>query len=135
MSWGGAPSYNYDPAYCLPFGNAGGIKVTGDEAYGETRISIIPMRHPDWVNDWTGFDTISAWLYLESEALQKVDYITGWNHVVIDFEELLVFESQGRKFDGRGELSNMGSTMFIAVYSEPHIVYYVDEIQLIKKHD
>jgi hypothetical protein len=93
------------------------------------------MGHPDWVNDWTGFDTISAWLYLESEALQKVDYITGWNHVVIDLEELLVFESQGRKFDGRGELSNMGSTMFIAVYSEPQIVYYVDEIQLIKKHD
>lgn len=137
--------------------------MTRDDSDIRARIWVLPPQHPDWVSDWTEFDTISAWIYLEGETADGISHVrigivsrgsqddgdfapptsvtflrrelaVGWNHLEVDLERLLVFEMEDQQYDRRGELSDLKSAMFIDVTSSDDAVYFMDEIQFIRKH-
>lgn len=141
--------YNDDPAYIKSGENS--IKVVREASDSNNR-SNIRMRppgnqysHPEWLADWSSYDTFSAWVYFEDVSVLADDAIqfriwpeatvltkefsrseltNGWNLLEIDLDTIFA-NDPSRKYD-------MTIVEFMVRVADPNttMTYYYDQWKL-----
>ncbi len=136
----GTTETNTDPKYIKTGTESIHLAATGTPYPLRVRVN-----HPDWVEDWTEYDHLAAWFYVEDvEALHKdttiqisqpmdnarftlkrSEFVSGWNEIVLSLRDDIGFTNE--------ELSEMDDFFeFIIRYSGEAVSIYFDEIRLLQ---
>lgn len=133
--------YNTDPKY-IKSGD-GSLKATTDSSGKGVRINR-HSDHPDWITDWTPYDKLTAWVYIEDISQLNENAFTfrvyvdpqknhgwsaselenGWNLLEVDLKSLLDEEILK-------DMSNIFVELIIRASGET-VTVYIDEILLVK---
>ena len=136
----------------------GTVEINNDLQYIKTGSESIklaatgapyPLRvrvsHPNWINDWTQYDHLAAWFYVEDvESLHKdttiqinhpmgierctikrTEFVDGWNEIVLSLRDEIGFSDE--------ELVTMTDFFeFNIRFSSDPVPIYFDEIRLLQ---
>lgn len=135
-------SYNTDPQY-IKSGN-GSLKVEKDGNSGHGPRLNRKGDHPDWIDDWSRFDKLTVWFYVENVdsladnaltfrmysepqkdfGIAKSSLTDGWNLLEIDLKALV-----GSDTDILKDMSSI-FIEFIIRTSGGKETFYMDEFKL-----
>lgn len=105
----------------------------------------VRVSHPNWITDWTEYDHLAAWFYVENIeslhedvtivigcpndtpllTLKRSDFVSGWNEIVVNLRDDLNFTDD--------QLQNMNDLFeFVIRFSGEPVPVYFDEIRLLQ---